>query len=323
MNFIIKHCRLQTKVSYLLLTLLLSACQSPEPQLRIGSNTWSGYEPLYLARDLGFYDDTQVNLVELSSASDVMHALRSGTLEGAALTLDEALTLLDDKFDLRLILIMDFSNGADALLAKPEITSLTALKGKRVAVEYTAVGAIVLDGALEAAGLTPADIKIVACRVDEHVNCYSSVDAVVTFEPTKTKLLQLGAHQLFDSSQIPGRITDVLVVLTDTTKTHPNSLKQLLAGYFKALDYLAAKPEEAATRMAKRMNLSANQVLSSYDNISLQGIEENHQLLLGAPAPFEGTATELAAFMHSRKLLKNRITVDGLIDGTFLPPKTR
>jgi NitT/TauT family transport system substrate-binding protein len=315
-------CGLLTATSYLMLVLLLSACQSPEPQLRIGTNIWAGYEPLYLARNLGFYKDTQIKLIELSSASDVIHALRSGTLEGAALTLDEALTLIDDGIDLRLILIMDFSDGGDVLLAKPEINSLKALRGKRIAVENSAVGAVLLDGALHAAELTVSDVEIVSCTVNEHIDCYSSVDAVVTFEPVRTKLLQLGAHQLFDSSQIPGRIADVLVVRAETTKTSPQSLEQLLAGYFKANDYLSAQPEDASRRMSRRMGLTPEAVLASYDGIKIQGIEENRRLLQGIPAPFEDTATDLAKMMYGRKLLKNQLTINNFVDGSFMPSNT-
>ena len=35
--------------------------------LRIGSNLWTGYETLYLARDLGFYNDKSIHLVDYPS----------------------------------------------------------------------------------------------------------------------------------------------------------------------------------------------------------------------------------------------------------------
>jgi NitT/TauT family transport system substrate-binding protein len=90
------------------LAFLLPGCDSErEPPLRIGTNVWPGYEPLYLARDLGHYNETPVNLIEFTSASSVIHALRNGMIEGATLTLDEVLTLLSDGFDLKVILAPD------------------------------------------------------------------------------------------------------------------------------------------------------------------------------------------------------------------------
>ncbi len=303
-----------------LLCLSLFACDSSqEPPLRIGTNAWPGYEHLYLARSLGYYEESEIKLVEMTSASDVIRSLRNGTLEAGALTLDEALSLIDDGIALKIILVMDFSEGGDALLVKPGIDSLAALRGKTIAVEYTAVGAILLDGALNAANLSVSDIKIIACSQNEHHRCYQSADAVVTFDPARTRLLKLGAQVLFDSSQIPGRIVDVLVVHASAVKTNPRALKQLLTGYFKARDYFDASPEAAANLMSLRLRLSPAEVLASYAGINLPTLEENRALLSGNPPPLQLTADDISQFMRQKKMLKNKVTVANLIDNSFLP----
>lgn len=304
----------------LLSLLLISACgSSPEPPLRIGTNVWPGYEHLYLARSLGSYEESNIKLVEMTSSSDVMHALRNGTLEGGALTLDEVLTLMDDGFALKIILVMDFSEGGDVLLAKPGIESVAKLRGKSVAVEYSAVGAILLDGALHAGGLSASDVNIIACPLNEHLECYQSADAVVTLEPVKTRLLEQGAQQLFDSSKISGRIVDVLAVRANVVSTNPRALKQLLAGYFKARDYYEVSPEDAAQRMSARLQLSPAEVLESYIGIRLPKLEENRALLSGNPALLQLTAIELSHFMLQKKLLKNQFPIENLVDNSFFP----
>ncbi|WP_432472813.1 ABC transporter substrate-binding protein [Amphritea sp. HPY] len=307
-------------VCCLIVALLISACSRPsEPLLSVGTIVWPGYEPLYLARSLGHYDNTQIKLVELTSATEVIHALRNGTLEAAALTLDEALTIIDDGFNLKIILVMDYSNGGDVLLGKPQITSLAELRGKRVAVEYSAVGAIVLDAALETGGLDASDIDIVACTPDEHIDCYGAADAIVTFEPATSQLLNQGARRLFDSSQIPGKIVDVLVVSKNVTNTHPRSLEQLLSGYFKARHYLASNPQSAFQHLAARLGVTPDEVPSTFDGIRLPSLQENQTLLGGNPAPLQQTANELASFMLEKKLLKNSLTIQRLLDDQFLP----
>ncbi len=69
-----------------------------------------------------------------------MDALRVGSLDLAGLTLDEALLLAQEGVPIAVIWVLNTSAGADALLAKPGITTLDALRGKRIGVEQTAVG---------------------------------------------------------------------------------------------------------------------------------------------------------------------------------------
>jgi len=305
---------------FILVALIISACQPPpEPPLRIGTNVWMGYEPFYLARTLGYYQNSPIKLVELSSASDVIHALRSGNLEGATLTLDEALLLISEGHDLKVILVTDFSAGGDALVAKPEITSLEELKGKQVAVEYTAVGALLLDSALKAGGLELTDIDLVGCTVVAHLDCYLSNDAIVTFDPVRRKLMDMGANLLYDSNQIPDKIIDVLVVREIILDEHSKSLTHLVSGYFKARSFLDSNPGKAAQYMSKRMQLSPDKVLSTFEGIRMPSLAENSRLLKGTHSPLQLTAKSLSEFMFKRKLINKTIQLNGLSNDRFLP----
>ncbi|NTV13281.1 MAG: ABC transporter substrate-binding protein [Desulfobulbaceae bacterium] len=284
----------------------------------MASNVWPGYEPLYLARSLGYYDAKHIRLVEMVSNSQVSQALRNGTIEAACLTLDETLSQIQDGLDLRVVLVMDVSQGADVVLAKPEIANLQGLRGKRIGVESAAVGAVMLDAALQAGGLQSQDVTMVPLTVDEHAEAYltGKVDAVVTFEPVSSRLLRAGAHILFDSSQVPGRIVDVLVVRSEVAASKRQALQELLQGHFQATEYLARQPQEAEKRMAPRLNGSA---LAQFKGIRLPDLAENRVWLDGNPSRLQGTAAELAAFMLQRQLLQRPVAVRRLADPSFLP----
>jgi len=312
--------RFFTTFSLLFSLFVVTACTpQQDPVLRIGSNLWPGYEPLYLARSLGYYEKSQIKLVEMSSASDVIHALRNGVLEGAALTLDEVLTLIDDGFKFKVILVMDYSDGGDVLLAKPSITTIKQLRGKNVAVEYTAVGAILLDAALQSAGLNASDIVITDCSVNKHIECFKQADAVVTFEPVSSKLLKQGAVKLFDSRKIPHKIVDVLVVREDAMLSHAQSIQQLLSGYFSARNYLNKNPADASKRMAVRMDLKPDEALATFNGLYLPNLADNWSLLKGQPAPLQLTANQLTQFMYKKKFLRNDFVPTALTDDRFLP----
>lgn len=306
------------------LFLLLSAygcMQKPEPLLRIATNIWPGYETLYLARSLGLYDKAPIRLVEMPSASQSLHALRNGVVEAAALTLDEALNLLQDRVDLRVVLVMDVSNGADALIARAEIGDLADLRHKRVGVENTATGAVVLDAVLERAGLQAEDIMILPKTINDHLLAWQNqeVDALITFDPVRSKLIEQGGHELFDSSQIPGRILDILVVRADVIDQHKATLKTLISGYFAALEHIRQQPEDAARRLAPRMAIEPRQALALFDGVKLPNAEENRQWLSGSPSALNQAASNLAALMSRHQLLQFDIKIDSLAEPGFLP----
>ena len=301
---------------------VLTGCSPPpEAPLRVGATQWPGYEILFLARSLGLFENRSIRLVELTSATEVVHALRSDMLEAAALTLDEALPLIQDGSDLKVVLVLDISSGGNALMAQPGIESLSALHGKRIGVENTATGAILLSGALQAGGLTVSDIKVIPITVDEHEDAYraGSVDAIVTSEPVKTKLLSKGAEILFDSSQIPGRIMNVLVVHSSALRSKREPLEALISGWFRALAHFHRAPLDSAQRMAPRIGINAEDMLKSFSGIQLPDLEDNRILLAGDQPVFLIAARRLVELMLEQGLLSQGISVDNLVDGTVLP----
>lgn len=93
--------------------LLLAACdKAPPPPLVFGASVRPGYEPIYLARELGYFSKTNLRLAEPGDAAAVRQALRDHTLHVAAVTLGEALQLRRDIPDLKIFLLLDSSSGA-------------------------------------------------------------------------------------------------------------------------------------------------------------------------------------------------------------------
>ena len=321
-NFLLRRMR----SAYVLLMLTILACligcaPVPETPLRVATITWPGYESLHLAQSLDYFQPAQIRLAEMSNASQVSLALRNGIVEAAFITLDEALGLMQDKIDLRVIAVVDISNGADVVMARPGIDNLQALSGKRVAVENGAVGAIMLNALLEASGLKVSDIQLITATVDQHAKIYQSgkVDVVVTFEPVRSKLLKQGAHILFDSSRIPGRILDVLVVRADQIDSHRQGLKDVVAAHFRALDYQAKHPQDAAKRIAPYLGVPESEVAAQYAGIKIPSLAANHTYLSGAQGTLKATADDLAKLMLNHKLLVHEVNTDLLSEPMFLP----
>lgn len=304
-----------------LLALITAGCTpQPPPPLRVGTNVWVGYEPLYLARDLGYFEGSPVRLVEYASATEVIRAFRNHAIEAAAVTLDEALLLVDSGQQPRVVLVMDISNGADVVLGRAGMQSLADLKGQRVGVENGALGAYVLTRALTLAGMTPEQIQIVSLPIFAHEQAFlrDEVDAVVTFEPVRTRLLQQGAVKLFDSSQLPGEIVDVLVVRRDYLEHETAAVAGLVQNWFRALAYVGAQPEDAATRMARRMGLSAHELLAALQLLQIPDVVQNRRMLQGPHAELITPIRRMERGMRAQKLLRNDMAAGALLDARVL-----
>lgn len=307
-------------LSLLAMGLSLTACsEDAAPPARIGTNVWPGYEPLYLARERGKLPESEIRLVEYPSATEVIRALRNRSLDAAGLTLDEVLVMLAERLPLKVILVMDVSSGADVVIAKPAYRSMQALQGKRIGVESSALGAYMLTRALELNGMTVGDVVVRRLDVNMHHEAFTGgeVDAVVTFEPVRTQLLNAGAVEVFSSAQMPGEIVDVLVVHEDVYRQRPEVFRRLTDAWFDSLAYMETHPEEAARIMARRQKITPAELIESFEGLTLPDRAQNLRMLDGKQATLHATVD-----MLGRVLLDNNLVRRPVADSSILTAET-
>jgi NitT/TauT family transport system substrate-binding protein len=212
-------------------------------------------------------------VVRLSSTLDVLRALRNGNLQGAGLTLDETLTLIDEGIDLQIVLVVDYSNGADVVMATPAVDSLQALKGKRIGVEMNAVGATLLRSMLNKAGLSLNDVLVESMPISHlaHACTAQRIEVAVAYQPYAGELTKCGMKPLFTSAEIPGKIVDLLVVRRDALHQQ-DQMHQLLEGYFKALQHIADQPTSSQQQMAENLGISVADVQRDSQSLREQGV---------------------------------------------------
>lgn len=304
----------------LLMLFLLAGCaEPPAAPMRIGTNVWPGYEPLYLARDREEWSAERFRLVEYPSASEVLRAFRNRSLDAAALTLDEVLQLRQDGLPVKVVLVTDVSHGGDVIMGRPGMSSFTDLRGRRVAVESGALGAYMISRALALNGMALDEVEVVHLPVDAHEAAYGAgeVDALVTFEPVRTRMLARGAVELFSSRQIPGEIVDVLVVHEDFLLLWPERVRELTDGWFRALEMLKGDPLRAGEVIARRLKVSVEEALAGYDGLHLPDRAENRRLL-GEAGGLRDGLKRLNRTLAAEGLLYREVSTDGLLSAVAL-----
>jgi NitT/TauT family transport system substrate-binding protein len=294
----------------------LSGCmREPDTALRIGTNVWIGSEPLYLARELGRLDPAAVQLVEYPSASEVLRAYRNQAIDGMVISLDELFGLAVDGLQPRIILVVDVSHGADVVVGRSGMRSMRDLKGKSVAVESSALGAFVLSRALALNDMQAADVNVVHLESNEQPGAFQKgqVDGAVTFDPYRAQFVAAGATTLFDSTQIPGEIVDLLAVRSTTFDRQPKAIQALLSGWFDAIDYMKKDPRDAARRMGIRQQTSGEQFLEAQRGLHVPSREENLRMLGGDSPELAVTGRRLMALMVDAKLLRKDLNIEGVL----------
>lgn len=308
-----------------LVALAASACSRPEP-IVVASHVWLGYEPMFLARSKGWLDSERVTLLETNAASDSLAALQAGAVDGAALTLDEVIQARALGLDLRIVLVFNLSVGADVLLARPPLENLADLRGRRVGFEHGAVGHLLVVMALAKAGLSLADVTAIDLPMNAQLAAWEAglLDALASYEPIASRLRAAGAVAVFDSSEIPEAIVDVLAFRSDRLKASTDSaVRHLIAAHLQALEHLHGHPEDAAHRMARRLNLPVDQVLPAFRGLVLPDLTNNYRLLHGDPAPLAESSRRLVDFKLAHGLLSEDIDLDTLLQPGWLPKAGR
>jgi len=116
-----------------------------------------------------------------------------------------------------------------------------------------------LARALETAGLKLPDVTTINTSDADIVAAFGApqTTALVTWNPQLSEIKkQPGAHEVFDSSKIPGEILDTLIIDTATLKANPNLGKALTGIWYETLQVMSRDDAQGAAARAAMAKLS-------------------------------------------------------------------
>ncbi len=197
--------------------------------------------------------DIDIDVVQINDYVESINLYTAGEFDACTMTNMDALTIpAAGGIDSTALVVGDFSNGNDGVVLKGA-DNLEAIKGQNVNLVELSVSHYLLARALESVGLNERDLKVVNTSDADLVAAWSTSDvtAVTTWNPLLSEIEATpSSHKVFDSSQIPGEIVDMLVVNTDTLAANPKLGKALTGAWYEIMGQMAAKNKEALTQMA-------------------------------------------------------------------------
>jgi NitT/TauT family transport system substrate-binding protein len=199
----------------------------------------------------------RIDVVQINDYVESINQYTAGKFDGCTMTNMDALTIpAAGGVDSTALVVGDFSNGNDGVVLKGK-TSLKDIKGQKVNLVQLSVSHYLLARALSTVGMSEKDISVVNTSDADLVAVYGSKDvsAAVTWNPLLSEIKSVpGSHEVFNSSQIPGEIIDLMVVNTETLKKNPAFGKALTGAWYEIMAGMQGKDAKAVaarTDMAK------------------------------------------------------------------------
>ena len=238
------------------------------PTFTIGWSVYAGWNPyFYMAKSgiLKKWADKYgvVIKVQRFDYAASLDAFVGKNIDACTMTNMEALDMpAAAGVDSTALIVGDYSNGNDAVLARNNLT-LAQLPGKRIMLVQKTVSEYLLERAMDVNGLGAQipQLRLMNTSDSDLVGAFlgnKGNQVAVTWKPLVSQILAQGGDvkPLFDSSKIPGEILDLLVVRTDVLQRPDGSgarfAKAITGAWYETVAQLAggAGSEQAITGSA-------------------------------------------------------------------------
>jgi NitT/TauT family transport system substrate-binding protein len=263
----------------LILFLIAAASVSAQkPTFTAGWSIYAGWTPYHYMAQAGILrkwaDKYNVTIkVQRFDYAPSLDAFVAKNIDACTMTNMEALDMpAASGVPTTSIIIGDYSNGNDALLARNGL-QLKDLSGKKMLLVEKTVSEYLFDRAMTIHGLRDRikQTRLINTSDSDIATAFiadASASAVVTWKPMVSQILkQKGIASLFDSSKIPGEILDLTVIRTEVLNRPDGAGKrfaQALAGaWYETMAQMSATGP-AADKVLTAIAQGSQDTLASY-----------------------------------------------------------
>ncbi len=284
--------------------------QASPDALTIGLDPWPGFGILYIAEDMGFFQQQGVNvqLVPFEAGFQTAQAFAEKRLDGGVSTLSDAIAMAAAGVPLQVVWLVDQSIGGDVLVSNG-IERLADLRGKRIGLAFGTFGHVFTLALLKQAGLQASDFTIVNLDPSEVPSALAAgtIDAGHTYDPFAQQAIDQGASILGSSMELPGVIIDIIAFQQHSIDADPDRIQRFVRAISAAQAWWAANPAEGNALVGERLGLTPDEVRDSMTLLRLYSASENR-------AAMDPTFQETGSAFVSGKVTVDIFMETGLID---------
>ena len=249
-----------------LIALVLLACTAAAPaaeKLTIAYSDWPGWVAFEVAIQKGWFKEAGVDVEFVwMEYGPSMEAFQAGKVDAVTVASGDLLVMAAAGKSAKGILLTDYSNGNDVIVAQPGIASIKDLKGKKVGLELGLVEHLLLLKALELNGMHESEVELVGVPTNDTPQTLASkgVDAIGAWQPIAGAALKqvAGAKPIFTSKDVPGLIYDFVAVSDESLAARRADWAKVVAVWPRIVAFIAdpKTQPEAVKLMAGRVGVS-------------------------------------------------------------------
>lgn len=230
--------------------------------------SFSPYGAWYIAKEKGFYKDIDIDIKIIEGLSEKNASLASGQVQCINNTVDSLVLARAGDLPIKVVAYSNMSYGLDKMIVTRDINSVQDFKGKRYGADYGFLNHMWMLMTLKREGMQFNDAIQVSMLPQESAAAFASggLDIDVNYDPFVAQSQKLPGSKVFKTSLTDrtwerGLISDGIACNERWLKDKPELAKELVRGWFEAVNFWKENPEEGNAIIAKGLGWPVSDVM--------------------------------------------------------------
>ena len=294
--------------------------------LKIAYSDWPGWVAWDIAKEKGFFEKhgVEVELLWFDYVAS-MDAFAAGKADAVCVANGDSVVLNATGARNVMILVNDYSNGNDKIVARAGIDDVKGLKGKKIGVEIGFLSHELLIKALQDNGMTEKDVELINMPTHQAAQVLASgdVDAIVAWQPHSGMALKAseGSKAVYTTADAPGIIYDTLAVAPGSILKNKAEWQKVVDAWYDVIDYMAdpANEEEMLKILSARVGLTPAEYKPFLSGTRMLTKDEVLKVLEPAEgfASLYGSSDVVNEFFVANKVYDEAVDIKRTIDPSF------
>jgi len=233
-------------------TLLFGCSKEPNKPIKILSNSWVGYTPLFYAKEKGWLKELNIEVTPVVSLGESLMAFQTSQFDGLTGTQYEYEQLVEKNHNITPIMMFDRSNGGDMVMSNQTIQGLqNSEQPIKVYLELESINSLLFKDFIRAHHLEGKAFEYSNFDQVKNINLIKKSQAisqpaiVITYIPYNFELQSLGFHTIASTHDLKDiLVVDALYVKKKTLNKYPETFVKLKLLLDQALINLQQNPKE-------------------------------------------------------------------------------